>query len=242
MHLAAEQGNAEIVELLLQQDVNVNATASGYAALHLAAENGHIEVVRLLLEYKADPNLITLQGETAGYIAAKNNHAKIIEVLHAAWCCQLLDKLMVTESGLAERKVKLKIEEESQYNKDYKEFKDELYFFLEEKHGRNNGKIKKLIDYSQEIDRQIVDKIHYTPNFFSSVTGVDLGVDKREKQNAVNQVLLHLCGTEEINISQLDLSDEEKNALRDGQLNELIKDLDGYDTAVPIRETACIAM
>ena len=74
LHVAAEQGFVEVVELLL--DAGANATAKTnigeYEPLHLASRFGHAEVVRVLLEAGAEPAAVaTTTGVSPLHLAAK---------------------------------------------------------------------------------------------------------------------------------------------------------------------------
>ena len=55
---AAENGDIEIVKLLIDNGSNINDLYYGYTPLHKAAENGDIEIVKLLLENGADINAV----------------------------------------------------------------------------------------------------------------------------------------------------------------------------------------
>ena len=56
LHLAAQGGHAEVVQLLLGAGSAVDAqTSAGATVLHIAAQEGYIEVVQLLLDAGADP-------------------------------------------------------------------------------------------------------------------------------------------------------------------------------------------
>jgi ankyrin repeat protein len=55
LHWAAKNGDLDLVKLLLEIGVNLNAiSTSKNAPLHLAAEHGHTEVARLLVDSGAD--------------------------------------------------------------------------------------------------------------------------------------------------------------------------------------------
>lgn len=59
IHLAAWQGNAEIVKLLLERGADVNARGNGgRTALHYAIEHHHPDVVQLLVSHGADINVV----------------------------------------------------------------------------------------------------------------------------------------------------------------------------------------
>ena len=58
LHIAAEQGNASMVELLIKHDAKVNAQAgNGRTPLYMAVMKNHLDAARVLLEAAADPNL-----------------------------------------------------------------------------------------------------------------------------------------------------------------------------------------
>lgn len=71
LHLAAERGHNQVVEVLLDHDdINVNATCSGrLTALHLATKGAHLESVKLLVEDIRTHNLKDSAGKTALTIA-----------------------------------------------------------------------------------------------------------------------------------------------------------------------------
>ena len=73
LHLAAREGHAETVELLLHHNADVAALADGgRTPLHTAAAGGsaaHAACARLLLRYGCDPLRTDLVGLTAGDLA-----------------------------------------------------------------------------------------------------------------------------------------------------------------------------
>ncbi len=70
--VAAENGHAPVVRMLLQAGANGNAQQSrGWTALMYAAERGHKEVVDALLEHSVDTALKNESGDTASVMAAK---------------------------------------------------------------------------------------------------------------------------------------------------------------------------
>ncbi|KAH3776758.1 hypothetical protein DPMN_178190 [Dreissena polymorpha] len=80
---AARHGHNNIIALILQHQVDMNATnAYGMTALTLAAKGGHLQVVRLLVEGGAD---INTQGNACEYtplmVAAQNGHDAVLRLL-----------------------------------------------------------------------------------------------------------------------------------------------------------------
>jgi len=74
LHVAAQEGNLEITQLLLDAEANVAATTrlGAYTALHLASGGAHTSVVRVLLEAGADADAVTSSsGVTPLHLAAK---------------------------------------------------------------------------------------------------------------------------------------------------------------------------
>jgi ankyrin repeat protein len=54
LHLAAGQGHAAVVQVLLEAGASVNVAPGHTSALHLAVTGGHVEVVRLLVAAGAE--------------------------------------------------------------------------------------------------------------------------------------------------------------------------------------------
>ncbi|MCJ1464874.1 hypothetical protein MMC07_003489 [Pseudocyphellaria aurata] len=80
---AAQDGNEDRVEHLLDQDTNSNQTNhDGLTALHVAASKNHPSVVHLLLEKgRADIDRRNKDGETALALASAKGHKAVVEVL-----------------------------------------------------------------------------------------------------------------------------------------------------------------
>lgn len=84
LHLAAEDGNAEATNLLLNAGACVNATNNKLQTpLHLAALSQSAETLELLLNRGADPNARDLNGRTP-------LHAAIAKVSRSTECVRLL--------------------------------------------------------------------------------------------------------------------------------------------------------
>jgi ankyrin repeat protein len=80
--VAAKDGNAAKVELLLESHADVNSKDDdGRTALSWAATNGHEAVVELLMMRGADVNSKDYDGQTALSWAATNGHEAVVELL-----------------------------------------------------------------------------------------------------------------------------------------------------------------
>ncbi|KAF8039884.1 hypothetical protein BT93_B2181 [Corymbia citriodora subsp. variegata] len=84
LHIAAKQGDLEILKILLEvhPELAMTVDASNTTALHTAATQGHINVVNVLLE--AGSGLATIarsNGKTALHSAARNGHLEVIKSL-----------------------------------------------------------------------------------------------------------------------------------------------------------------
>ena len=82
--LAAQEGHAEVVKLLLRRkDIKCDKPAnSGRTPLCCAAENGHKGVVKILLERRdVNPDRPNSDGRTPLYCAALNSHEGVVKML-----------------------------------------------------------------------------------------------------------------------------------------------------------------
>ena len=85
IHIAAQIGNKEIIELLLQEPVNENpnlARINNFTPLHAASMNGHFEIVNYLIQSGADVNIQTEpQGYAPLHSASFGGHLTTIKLL-----------------------------------------------------------------------------------------------------------------------------------------------------------------
>ena len=82
LFLAAQEGKADVVGLLIEKGANVDAAnAQGATPLLLAAMNGHAEAVGLLVEGGANVDVADEDGVTPLHTAAKNGHAEVVGLL-----------------------------------------------------------------------------------------------------------------------------------------------------------------
>ena len=90
LHLAADKGQKEVVEVLVLNGALLEVPDKrGYTPLHWAARNGHKEVVELLLWNGARINVGTREGDTALHLAVLNGKKEVVEVL-LKWRAQIL--------------------------------------------------------------------------------------------------------------------------------------------------------
>jgi hypothetical protein len=89
LHVAAELGRKDIVELLLAQDkydhsLKDRPDSSRNTALHLAAARGHADIVRLLLDEGFDPAQKGANGRTPAGYAHQGGNREVLDLLNAA--------------------------------------------------------------------------------------------------------------------------------------------------------------
>lgn len=84
---ASKNGNESIVQVLLQYGVDPNLPekdAPGGAALHGAVSGNHPSIVKMLLDHSADPNAEVEASGNALYIAMRNGHQELVNLLYSA--------------------------------------------------------------------------------------------------------------------------------------------------------------
>ena len=79
---ACEDGNADVVEILLENDAYVSASdKAGSTAIICAAKNGHVDVVKVLIQNGADVNDSDYRERTALHFAAQRGDVDVVKVL-----------------------------------------------------------------------------------------------------------------------------------------------------------------
>ncbi len=82
LRAAAENGDLELVKILLQRGTDPNAADDfSFTALMAAAGNDHFDVAKILLDKGADVNAKDKQGIQALVVAVKKGHERIVDLL-----------------------------------------------------------------------------------------------------------------------------------------------------------------
>lgn len=82
LHVTAERGHLQMVELLLSKGARIDARDhSNQTALHIAAQHGHTKIVSALLEKGASIDARDHSNQTALHISAQLGYTEIVNVL-----------------------------------------------------------------------------------------------------------------------------------------------------------------
>ncbi len=82
LHLAAQAGQMDHIELLLDTGAKINAQdLSKKTPLYLAVAQGHISAVKCLLANQADPSIVGIEGDTLLHVAAFYGYTPIVAML-----------------------------------------------------------------------------------------------------------------------------------------------------------------
>jgi len=81
LHRAAEVGNTDICEILIENGAKVNqrTTWGWYTPLTLALSNGYIETAKSLLHRGADPDILTKEGKNPFDYACSRGYENLIK-------------------------------------------------------------------------------------------------------------------------------------------------------------------
>ena len=82
IYMACQQGNTEVVEVLVAHGANFEAPATlGYRPLHLSCYDGHTDLVRYLLSVGADVEAETDEAVKPLHIACEGNRKDIVALM-----------------------------------------------------------------------------------------------------------------------------------------------------------------
>ncbi|RLV60434.1 ankyrin repeat domain-containing protein [Parashewanella curva] len=135
--LSASKGHQNCLAFLLSKKLcgDINAVDSrGYTALHFAVKGRHLACAEVLLEHQANAELLNTNGESAWYLAVKNDDVEMIKLLirHAdVPLCRGFD--LKSPSYLAAFEGKTEIFEllTEDLKQDSKKWMTSLYMFLQ---------------------------------------------------------------------------------------------------------------
>ncbi|WP_253303066.1 ankyrin repeat domain-containing protein [Wolbachia endosymbiont of Phyllotreta cruciferae] len=106
LHLAATDGQREMVKYLLEKGANVTfGSKGGSTPLHNAAQKGHLDIVRMLLERNAAVNAVDRCGRTALHLAAQEGHPDVVEMLLKKGARSFLDRYNNTPLQLISKRL-----------------------------------------------------------------------------------------------------------------------------------------
>ena len=127
LHTAAEEGNIDIVRLLIERGAEVDSRDdAGHTPLHEASRSGHVEVARALIDYGADINARDRYQWTPIHTSANEGHDELLELFlergvdihargdegetkhHMNYCCKEdIERWPIYSGGMAgQRKVR----------------------------------------------------------------------------------------------------------------------------------------
>ena len=83
LHLAAENGHLQVVDLLISKNANFNEKEkdTGLTPLHLAAKEGHLKIAEVLLAKGTEVNAKSSDDKTPLNLANRNDHKDILRLL-----------------------------------------------------------------------------------------------------------------------------------------------------------------
>ena len=82
LYIAAQVGNIDIVELLIQRNADINlCNFEGDHALMISVNLGHFDITKLLIDSGADINHCDHANANALYFASQNGYLNIVELL-----------------------------------------------------------------------------------------------------------------------------------------------------------------
>lgn len=85
MNMAANAGNIQIMELLVQAGTSVNVQNSdGVIPLYYAAYHHHLDVIDWLLKKSADPNIRFNSGQTVLFVVCVHGHSELLQTFLSA--------------------------------------------------------------------------------------------------------------------------------------------------------------
>jgi len=82
LYIAAQEGNAEVVEYLISVGANIEIKFREYhTPLYIAARNNHVSTVKILIKLGAKVDVIGEDTSTPLYLACQNGHVNMVQEL-----------------------------------------------------------------------------------------------------------------------------------------------------------------
>jgi len=84
LHVASENGDEEVVEILVDRNAKLKTMKDGITPIHVAVKEGYIKVVKKLLSaYPDEVNTADMKGKTPLHLAARycGDHLSIVREL-----------------------------------------------------------------------------------------------------------------------------------------------------------------
>lgn len=81
LYSAAMNGNAEILNLLLEKEAEITIANGGWTPVNAASSNSYLEVVELLVEKGSDITVASNNGWTPVNAASNNGHLEVVKLL-----------------------------------------------------------------------------------------------------------------------------------------------------------------
>jgi ankyrin repeat protein len=82
MHLAASEGHAPLIEILVQFTAQVDSRTNVFRTpLHIACLRGNLSVIQALVQHKADINAKDIDGNTPCHFCSEYGHRYCLKFL-----------------------------------------------------------------------------------------------------------------------------------------------------------------
>lgn len=85
LHLACEEGNLKIVEILIKLNFNLNLKvknkSSKKTALHISCEKGYFDISKVLIENGADLNKVDFEMNTPFHLCCAQGHIELVQFI-----------------------------------------------------------------------------------------------------------------------------------------------------------------
>ncbi|XP_030758903.1 GA-binding protein subunit beta-1-like isoform X2 [Sitophilus oryzae] len=206
LHLAAQNNNVDVCDLLLKAGISKDARNKvDRTPLHLGAYEGHLHVVESLVKHGADINCRDMLNMTPLHWAVQNGHTPVVEfLLKNGSLIDIINKFSLTPKDIALQINNSDIIELLQsYESDPQTATDNLVMQLQAEDGDESAIDNDLTEINNEIDPVIINLDNN--NEIANITSLD------QKQNySQSHVIINLDQEQEdednpesVNITQI---------------------------------------